>query len=135
MRVTFVSACLECGGAERSVVSLAHELMRRGNLVTVITLSGDDNDFYSLPQGITRVGLNIVPPTRVPNMLRLRAAVRRLPALRHTLSAINRSLGFRHLVWRLPILHRAILASRPDVIVSSLQQVNVMTLLALMGES
>lgn len=113
MRITLVSACLECGGTERAVVSLAQGLMGRGSTITVITLSGEDKDFYSLPEGITRVALNIVPVVRAQNTL----------------------VRFRALVLRLRTLRRTISATQPDVIVSLLQHVNVLTLLALAGTS
>jgi GalNAc-alpha-(1->4)-GalNAc-alpha-(1->3)-diNAcBac-PP-undecaprenol alpha-1,4-N-acetyl-D-galactosaminyltransferase len=113
MRITFVSACLECGGAERGLVTLVVGLRRAGHTVAVITLSGEATDFYSLPQDVERVALDMIPIARGKNPLtRLLAAYRRLRALRRTIPA-----------------------SRPDVVISSLQHVNVMTLLALTGKS
>ncbi len=113
MRITFVSACLECGGAERALVSLVVGLRHAGHTVSVITLSAQATDFYSLPKDVDRTALDMIPAVRGKNWLvRLRANYRRLRALRH----------------RIP-------ATRPDIVISSLQHVNVMTLLALMGKS
>ena len=111
MRVTFVSGGLGCGGAERVVCTLSAALVRRGHSPAVVTLSNKEADFFPLPKGINRVALDLIADVRPPGMAgRLRATAGRLRALR-----------------------RAILGTGPDVVVSSLQHVNVLTLLALAG--
>jgi GalNAc-alpha-(1->4)-GalNAc-alpha-(1->3)-diNAcBac-PP-undecaprenol alpha-1,4-N-acetyl-D-galactosaminyltransferase len=113
MRITFVSACLECGGAERALVTLIVGLRRAGHEVAVITLSSAAKDFYSLPRDVERIALDMIPAVRGKNSVtRLLAGCRRLRALRRTIPA-----------------------TRPDVVVSSLQHINVMTLLALTGNA
>jgi len=111
MRITFVSDSLGCGGAERVICSLSGALLRRKHSLAVVTLSKREADFFLLPQGVTRVALNLIADTRSPTLLlRTLATVRRLRALR-----------------------RAILSTLPDVVISSLQHINVLTLLALAG--
>ena len=111
MRITFVSACLASGGSERALVSLAESFLHRGHSITVVTLSGEETDFYSLPEGVTRVAFDLIPSARASTVWpRLRATARRLRALRRTIPT-----------------------TRPDVVISSLQHINVLTLLALTG--
>jgi GalNAc-alpha-(1->4)-GalNAc-alpha-(1->3)-diNAcBac-PP-undecaprenol alpha-1,4-N-acetyl-D-galactosaminyltransferase len=111
MRITFVSNSLSCGGAERVVCSLSEALLRRKHSISVVTLSNLETDFFALPNEVTRVALNLIADVRAPTLiLRARDAARRLRSMRRTF-----------------------LSTRPDVVISSLQHVNVLTLLALAG--
>jgi glycosyltransferase involved in cell wall biosynthesis len=111
MRITFVTSSLGCGGVERVLCSLSEALLQRKHSLTVVTLSTREADFFTLPEGVERVALNLIADVRAPTLL-LRAG---------------------NMVRRLRALRRAILSTRPDVVRSVLQHVNVMTLLALAG--
>lgn len=50
---------LTSGGAERTTVALAKYLAQRGYEVTIITKCGTDKDFYTVPDGVQRVSLNL----------------------------------------------------------------------------
>lgn len=107
MKITFVIPTLCGGGAERAVILLAEGLMSRGHEVTVVTLSGEEEDAYSVPRGAARIALNMPAdsPTKlhaVPNNAR-----------------------------RLRALRRACLSAQSDVVISSTQQMNVVAILAL----
>lgn len=58
-RICLFIGSLKAGGAERVTLWLARELVARGHAVTVLTHHGADQDFFALPQGVTRavVGL------------------------------------------------------------------------------
>lgn len=105
MRVMFVVASLGCGGAERNVAVLARELHRRGHSVSVTTFSSLP-DFYVLPDAVERIRLETERPTRHV-----------LDALVHNLAKVRR-------------LRRLFRAMRPDVVVASVDRVNVVALLA-----
>lgn len=85
---------------------LTRGLLARGHGVTVITLFGEDSDFYTLPIGATRIALGIDGDS---------------PTLIH---------GLANNLRRLRILRRAIKSTAPDVVVSHLHQTNIMTILA-----
>jgi glycosyltransferase involved in cell wall biosynthesis len=108
VRLTFVLPSLEGGGgAERAVVWLAGGLRGRGHEITVITLSGAENDFHQLPAGVNRVALDIRRESPTP----LRGLWRNLK--------------------RLKVLRQAVLATQPDIVIPHINQTNVLTLLAL----
>lgn len=110
-RLTLVVSGLRCGGIERAVVSLVGDLIARGHCVSVITFSDTSTDFFQLPRGALRRCLDIRNGSQT-SLLQL------LPTTRA----------------RLKVLLRAILASRPDVVIAHAPQINVPTLLALRGE-
>ena len=91
------------------VLLQAQGLWQRGHSVSVITLSSKKTDFYVLPDQIARVALDLVGESRT------------------TLQAIRNNLR------RLKALRQAIVSIRPDVVISHIDQMNVLTLLALMG--
>ena len=111
MKITFVSSSLGCGGAERVVCSLSEDLLRRNHDVSVVTLSTLEADFFSLPSNANRIALDIVAETRAASLVRRSAVTLR----------------------KLGILRRAVLSTQPDVVISSLQHINVLTLIALAG--
>jgi GalNAc-alpha-(1->4)-GalNAc-alpha-(1->3)-diNAcBac-PP-undecaprenol alpha-1,4-N-acetyl-D-galactosaminyltransferase len=109
MRLTFVINALGTGGAERVVVNLAHEFIRRGYAVSVVTVSREFEDFYPLPASVTRIALDHGGEVSgLPG--KLRATVQRLRDLR-----------------------RAVVGTRPDVVVSFLDVTNITTQIALLG--
>ena len=107
MRITLVSSSLSSGGAERVLVLLAEGFQKNGHRVTGVTFYGTDQDFYKLPDGVQRLALDIVGNS---------------PTLLHALW---------HKVYRLWVLRRAIQSTQPDVVISFIDQMNVLTSLAL----
>lgn len=111
VRIVIISSSLRCGGAERSVVLQAQGFLQRGHHVTLVTLSSNATDFYRMPTGVERVSLDLMK---------------------------NSSTIF-HGGWnnlrRLRALRRVIIGARPNVVISHLDQMNVLTCLALNGTS
>ena len=89
------------------LVLLAEGFQKNGHRVTVVTFYGTDQDFYKLPDGVQRLALDIVWNS---------------PTLFHALW---------HKLYRLWILRRAIQSTQPDVVISFIDQMNVITALAL----
>lgn len=108
LRITFVSASLRRGGAERVISTLASDLVSRHE-VTLVTLEGATEGEYTLDGRVTRIALGVSGHSNGV-LEAVRANVRRLASLR-----------------------RAIRGSRPDVVVSFIHRMNVMTLLACFG--
>jgi glycosyltransferase involved in cell wall biosynthesis len=106
-RITLVIPTLTSGGAERVLTTMADHWAGQGRAVTVLTLAAqNDSPFYPLAPGVQRVGLGQIRPASTPIH-----------------GAINN-------VVRLSRLRRAIRNSKPDVVISFLDQTNVLTLLA-----
>ena len=97
---------LSGGGAERVLVLLSRGLTALGHRVSVVTIFGEDHDFYGLPEGVERVALGL-GKTTVTMAEKVSANRRRLSALR-----------------------AAIREARPDVVISFMTETNVLTLLA-----
>jgi len=104
-----VISSLSGGGAERVLVLLAKGLTAMGHHVAVVTIFGKDQDFYTLPDGVDRVALDLGKTTLSPTE-KLTANARRLSALR-----------------------RAVRQLQPDVTVSFMTETNVLVLLAGFG--
>jgi GalNAc-alpha-(1->4)-GalNAc-alpha-(1->3)-diNAcBac-PP-undecaprenol alpha-1,4-N-acetyl-D-galactosaminyltransferase len=112
MKITLVISSLSCGGAERVLVSMAQGLIQRGHEVTVVTLSGKNNDFYEfyeLPAECSRLALGVLGQSAEP-----------LEAIRSNIK-------------RIAVLRRAVQSSTPDVVISFLRITNITTILALFG--
>lgn len=107
MRITIVIASLSAGGAERVVTLHAKGLADRGHKVTVITLYGKELDFYSLPQGVCRLALDIMGDSK------------------------NIIHALRSNFYRLARLRQAIKSTNPDIVISHLTPTNVLTILSL----
>lgn len=109
MRLTFVVSSLACGGGERSAVLLAQGLIEKGHKISLITFEGHETDFYEVPNGVQRVSLNF--NKKSPTIL--------------------------HAIWnninRLNKLRREIITSQPDIVISFLDVVNILTLLSLIN--
>lgn len=91
------------------MVNLCGGLATHGASVTLVTLSDSESDFYPVSPSTTRVPLDVLHATR--------SAPAALRATWH----------------RLRVLRTAIMASRPDVVLSFMDSTNVLVLLALLG--
>jgi GalNAc-alpha-(1->4)-GalNAc-alpha-(1->3)-diNAcBac-PP-undecaprenol alpha-1,4-N-acetyl-D-galactosaminyltransferase len=109
VRLTLVIDSLTGGGAERVMAVLANQWVERATEVTLVTLGDRGEDLQLLHPGIHRVGLDVMGAS----------------------DSLWESL--RGNVLRCWILRRALLDSRPDIIVSFLPQTNVLTLCASIG--
>lgn len=109
LRLTLVIHGMSAGGAERVMKVLADGWAGRGEAVTLITLDTVASDFYCCDPRVARVGLGVKAESAGP------------------LSALTNNLG------RVAALRRAIVASRPQVIISFTDTNNVLTLLAARG--
>jgi GalNAc-alpha-(1->4)-GalNAc-alpha-(1->3)-diNAcBac-PP-undecaprenol alpha-1,4-N-acetyl-D-galactosaminyltransferase len=103
-RITLVISSLGRGGAERVAVDLCGFLAKSGRDVSVLTLSGDDADAYDLPVSVHR---------------------RRIEIRRETKSKF-RSIKFT--ISHLMEMRRSILALKPDVVLSFIEQTNIRTI-------
>jgi GalNAc-alpha-(1->4)-GalNAc-alpha-(1->3)-diNAcBac-PP-undecaprenol alpha-1,4-N-acetyl-D-galactosaminyltransferase len=108
-RITLVIASLQAGGAERVLSALSNSWARQGREITLITLAPLDTDFYTVDPGVQRVGLGLVGPSS------------------HSAAAVKSN------VRRLMRLRQEIKRSRPHVVVSFVDQTNVLTLAASRG--
>ena len=110
MRVTFVIPVIASGGAEHALVLLARRWAAVGRHVTILTYDdGARPPFYDLDPRISHVPMNIARDSSG------------LPA------AVRNNLR------RARVLRGALRRSRPDVVVSFIDQTNVLTLVASKG--
>lgn len=106
-RIVFVLSGLTAGGAERVVSLIGNTWQRSGRRITIVTFDSDEQaSFHPFVPGVTMCRLGI-PAARGGRVAALRTLVRRVRALRSALRA-----------------------SEPDVIISFLTKINVLTLLA-----
>lgn len=110
MKITLVISSLSCGGGERALVLLAEGLTNLKHEVTLITLAEKSNDFYKLPPQVARVELGIMGGSS------------------NLIEALSNNVG------RISTLRKAIDATEPDIVVSSLRVTNVTVILALLGK-
>lgn len=109
-RLTLVISSLQPGGAERVMSHMASYWAARGRDVTLVSFDrADAVPFYPLHPAVRVVALGLIGESASP-----------IDALIKT-------------VWRVARVRRALKESRPDAIVSFLDQVNVVTLLAARG--
>jgi glycosyltransferase involved in cell wall biosynthesis len=97
---------LEGGGAERVLADLANHWAENGDRVSLITLSGEAEDKYSLKDNVRRVGLGVMRVSANP------------------LSAVWNNFV------RVRKLRQAIRESRAECVISFTETMNVLTLLA-----
>jgi GalNAc-alpha-(1->4)-GalNAc-alpha-(1->3)-diNAcBac-PP-undecaprenol alpha-1,4-N-acetyl-D-galactosaminyltransferase len=109
MRITLAISSMGSGGAERVMATLANRWAEQGHAVTLLTLSGAADDFYELNPAIARVGLSLMKPSRGPVQAFV-ANIRRIGAV-----------------------GRAVKASAPDVVLSFMDTMNVLTVCATAG--
>jgi len=108
-RLTLIIPSLQYGGAERVLATMADDWVADGRDVTLITLSAAATDTYRLDDRVQRIALDVTGTST------------------GLLTAIVNNLR------RLSRLRCAIRQSRPDVIISFIDRMNVMTLLATVG--
>ena len=107
MKLTLVISSLSCGGAERVLVLLTQGFIVRGYQVSVVTLSSKDTDFYSLPNGASRIALGVMGVSKNP------------------LHALGNNW------YRLYRLRQAIKSTEPEIVISFLTATNILTILSL----
>lgn len=108
-RLTLVIPSLAAGGAERVMARLANHWAAAGWQVTLVTLNASIPDFYATGAEVRRVRLQLEGDSA------------------HPLQALWRN------VRRVAALRAALRASAPDVVLSFMDRVNVLTLLAAAG--
>jgi glycosyltransferase involved in cell wall biosynthesis len=110
MRLTLVISSLGRGGAERTASVLASAWAAQGNQVTIITFTRDDVPAYALHPAVQLCQLRVVAG----------------PA-KNLLHGLSRQLKCVRAV------RKALIASRPDLVVSFMEVPNILTLLAAHG--
>jgi glycosyltransferase involved in cell wall biosynthesis len=109
MRMALVISSLGPGGAERVIIALANHWAARGRTVTLLTFAPPAaRPYYALDPRVTLRQLDAMPSER------------RLHAIRQSLR-------------RLFVLRRALRALEPDVVISFLAKINIITVLATRG--
>jgi GalNAc-alpha-(1->4)-GalNAc-alpha-(1->3)-diNAcBac-PP-undecaprenol alpha-1,4-N-acetyl-D-galactosaminyltransferase len=109
MRICLTLNSLRAGGAERVAANLADEWVRAGHDVSVVTLASANLDFYRLDHRIERRGLCLMGESK------------------GLLSAVFANLQ------RLRRLRQELRTVRPDVVVSFVDTMNVLVLIAATG--
>ena len=109
MKLTLVIHSLSGGGAERVLVLLAQGFIDNGYKVTVVTLSSLETDFYSLPEGCSRIALGVLGCSKTP-----------ISAMRNNLNRLSK-------------LRQAICSTQPDAVISFLTGINILTILSLIN--
>jgi GalNAc-alpha-(1->4)-GalNAc-alpha-(1->3)-diNAcBac-PP-undecaprenol alpha-1,4-N-acetyl-D-galactosaminyltransferase len=109
VRICLVINALGCGGAERVAATLANEWTRAGHDMSLVTLAAAHPSFYPLDSRIDRRGLDVMGQST------------------GVLSGIVANLS------RLRRLRQELDAIRPDVIVSFIDCMNVLVLIAAIG--
>lgn len=109
MRITLVISTFTAGGAERVMAIMANHWAERGEDVTIITLSPQSMDWYTLDPRVKRVGLDVLSTSA------------------HIGQAICDNAR------RIIRLRRALRQTHSNVIVSFLGTTNVLTLIASWG--
>lgn len=110
MRVCFYIYSLASGGAERVTATLASYWGRKGWDVTIITLAGQDRDFYHVDDGVSRRALCLETRSTMPWQ------------------------GVVNNVRRLWALRRVLRETQPDVAVAMMSTANVTLALAGLGK-
>lgn len=109
MNITLVISSMNAGGAERVMSIMANYWDEKGYKVNLVTLESKEKDFYHLRPGINRIGLNISKPSSTP------------------FHAI-----FNNFV-RLLTLRRCLKRCSSDVVISFVDRMNILTILACFG--
>lgn len=109
MRITLVISSLRRGGAERVMSLLAASWTEQGHEVTLLTLDHGEVSAYPIHPGVKHRSLGLEAESR------------------YFLQGMFRNLR------RISVLRRAIRESRPDIVISFIDMVNVLTVLATRG--
>jgi glycosyltransferase involved in cell wall biosynthesis len=64
LRIVVFLSGLQAGGAERVATRVCEWLSEAGHDVCLLTLDSVGNDFYSIPHGVTRIGLDETSPSK-----------------------------------------------------------------------
>lgn len=109
MKITFVISRLLAGGVERVLINLTTAFLKHGYEVSVLTLFNENLNLYNLPSEIKQesIGVDSKPKNIVGKIF----------------------LNFK----RIYALRKKILANNPDVVISFVNTINVIVLLALTG--
>ncbi len=106
MRLTLIIPSLGAGGAERVMTLLAQALAARGHEVSLLTLSGGEGEFFSGGAQVRRIRLNTTGDSRT------------------AWEAVRANLA------RVQAIRRAVVASRPDAVLSFITTTNILAILA-----
>lgn len=109
MNITLVISSLSSGGAERVMSIMANYWADRAINITLITLDSKENDFYVLDTRISRIGLDLMH------------------------NSATRWEAIKNNYTRFKQLRKALKQSRANVVISFIDNMNVMTLLAVIG--
>lgn len=109
MNLALVISSLGGGGAERVMSLLANAWVERGDRITLITLAPDSRDTYPLDPRVQRVALDVAG------------------------NSANVLAALAHNFVRIRALRRAIVACRPDAVISFIAESNVRVLIAAAG--
>ncbi|OHB73515.1 MAG: hypothetical protein A2W17_09125 [Planctomycetes bacterium RBG_16_41_13] len=109
MNITLVISSLSSGGAERVMSTMANYWTEKGWKITMITLDSTASDFYELHHNVKRIALGLMHDSNNP-----------LVAIRNN-------------IIRLIKLRSSIKLSKPDIVISFVDRMNIMTLLASRG--
>ena len=109
MKIALVITSLGAGGAERVMITLANHLAAGGRDVTLLTFAPPGTrPYYPVDSRVTLRDLDVV------------TSERRLHSL-------------QQMLWRIFVLRRALRAIEPDLVISFLVKVNIITILATRG--
>lgn len=106
MRMALVISSLECGGAQRAVCLMAQYWAARDHDVTVVTLSNESTDHFRLNERVKRISLD----------------------MEQSSTGIRKAIGNN--IRRVRGLRSILREVAPHLVVSFMDQVNVLTLLA-----
>jgi len=81
--ILIVIGSLTGGGAERVVLGLSSYLARKGYPVCVVTMHGEERDFFRLDPGVRRIGLGLASGNR--GVRKIRATLERIRVLRRVI--------------------------------------------------
>lgn len=109
MRITALVSSLRSGGAERVMAGLVNEWSAKGHQVTLITLADEAVDFYPIRPEVARTALGVDGKSA------------------NIVTGALRTFG------RIWALRKEIVRSSPDVVVSFVDRMNVLALLATVG--
>lgn len=110
MRITLFTPTLAAGGAERAVVTLAEGFKGIGHDVSIVVWNNLVPDFYMVPEGVDRLGLDLDPDKVFMRWYDLPGNIRRVRAIR-----------------------KAIKNTHPDVVISFQDGTNELFILSSIG--
>lgn len=109
MQIVLVTSSLSRGGAERVMSLMANYWASEGRVVTILTIDSKELDSYSLHTEVKRIALGL-----------MRSSSRPWEAVRNNFYRVKR-------------LRKEIHNLKPDIVISFVDQTNVLTLLATFG--